>query len=463
MVRLSLVAALSALVNLATAYPYVIPQPTNTIPFYELNVQLWPLPTAAPGSLDKLLERQALNTVCGYIAGDPNLPATCSAGSHCVVDSDQGVIGCCPDSGSCTQGVFTGCVDLNSGAQTEVNPYVYTCQGLDVCYKNSFEGGYSQFGCGSASNLATTVVATASGKSAVDLTTLPATRTESVTTTDATTKSSTKTSTDSTTSNSKSTTSSSSETTTEAETTTNSSTETQTNSSSQTESDSTSSSTSASAPESDGNNKGKNTGAIVGGTISAVAALVALVALGVFLLRRKKRNQGLNQNSYALVNKMKAASPYANGEYRPGDGNNNIQPLLNPGMQEVGGIRPPPSSMPMPLPTARSTINPVIERDDDDIEPYSSRTNPYGYGSDIGMAVSGDSLPLDHDMTPLTREAREREMREADEFDQGYTVGLERIEEEDVRPTQPHQSPYLGPRGGGGGPLWQQNRGPTWL
>lgn len=456
MVRLPSVAALLALTNFASAYPYAISQPTRTVEFRELNVQPWPLATAAPGSLDDILGRRALNTVCGYIGGDPNLPATCSAGSHCVVDAGQGVIGCCPDGGSCTQGIYTACVDSNSGPQGEVNPYVYTCEGSNVCYKNSFEGGYSQYGCGSASNLATTVAVSASGKSAVELTTIPATKTDSETAT--TTKKSSSSNTRSSKTESESTTesetttkttktkSSTTETSTSntSQSSTASGTDTETSSATQTGDESASSSTSASAPDSDGDDNGsKNTGAIIGGTISGVAALVGLVALGLFLWKRKKRNQGLD-------------------ETQPGDSSNNIQPLLAPGMQEIRGTTPPPPSMPMPLPTARPTITQVIDRDDDDMEPYSSRTNPYGYGPSIGMAVSGgDQHPMDGDETPLTRETREREM---DEYNQGYNAGLERIEEEDSRfVAAGNQSPYPGPRGGGGGPLWQQNRGPGWL
>lgn len=308
MVRLPSFAALLALASYASAYPYAIPQPTKTLEFRELNVQPWPLATAAPGSLDDVLGRRAFNTVCGYIGGDPDLPATCSAGSHCVADAGQGVIGCCPDSGSCTQGIYTACVDANSGTQDEVNPYVYTCEGSNLCYKNSFEGGYSQFGCGSASNLATTVAVSASGKSAVKLSTLDATRTDSETSTK-TTKKATSSNTDSSTTESETTTktkSSITETTTSntSESSTASGTDTESSSATQTGEDSAASSTSASAPDSDGDNNGStNTGAIIGGTISGVAALVGLVALGLFMWKRKKRNQGLDQNQYVTLEK----------------------------------------------------------------------------------------------------------------------------------------------------------------
>ncbi|KAI1804966.1 hypothetical protein F4811DRAFT_552285 [Daldinia bambusicola] len=160
---------------------HVLPRQTKTVELHELNVVPYPRPTEAPVLLsDLLLRRQGQNTVCGYIGGDPNLPATCSAGSHCVLEQDHGVVGCCPDGGSCSTGIFTGCVDRNSDLQTEINPYVYTCQGTDVCYRNRFAGGYFQFGCGTASSLGTTVETSVDGmtslvfeETAVSLTALP--------------------------------------------------------------------------------------------------------------------------------------------------------------------------------------------------------------------------------------------------------------------------------------------------
>lgn len=309
---------LSSIVHLTSAHPYALPQPTKTLDYRELHVLPWPLAaTAAPGNLDDLLNRRALNTVCGYIGGDPSLPATCSAGSHCVIEVEHGAVGCCPDSGACTQGVYTGCVDLNSGAQSEVNPYVFTCQGSDVCYKNSFEGGYTQYGCGTSSGMATTVVGTASGKSTIHLTSISVSATQTAESSESTTQS-TKKSTSSRTRSSETATETSTAETSSTKTKSNtktSSTESSTQSASETSSasestetdgasstssgDASSSSTSAaSAPDTDGDNNGsQNTGAIIGGTISGVAALVALIFLGVWLWKRKKGNNGGNQKA----------------------------------------------------------------------------------------------------------------------------------------------------------------------
>ncbi|KAI1381834.1 hypothetical protein F4677DRAFT_5728 [Hypoxylon crocopeplum] len=164
---------------------HALPRQTKTVELHELNVVPFPRPTEAPVLLSDLLRRQGQNTVCGYIGGDPNLPATCLAGSHCVLEQDHGVVGCCPDGGTCSTGIFTGCVDWNSEPQTEINPYVYTCQGSDVCYRNEFAGGYFQFGCGTASSLGNTVETSVDGmtslvfeETSVSLTALPATLAE---------------------------------------------------------------------------------------------------------------------------------------------------------------------------------------------------------------------------------------------------------------------------------------------
>lgn len=313
MARLPPLLVLSSIANLAAGY--ALPYPTKTVEYHELNVVPYPLAaTAAPD--DGYLLRRQFNTVCGYVGGDPALPATCSAGSHCVVDVEHGAVGCCPDGGSCTQGVFTGCVDGSSDPQTEVNPYVYTCGGGDSCYKNSYEGGFFQYGCGSTSGLATKVVATASGQSAIQLTTIKApltataislsepttlgtkqrTSTGSTTTKASTTKSST---TKSSTATKTSTTESSTESTSTTKTTKTSSTASKTETESETETasktsdeDATTSTAAAAAPDTDGKDNGtKNTGAIVGGTISGVAAVVALVVAAIWLYRRRQANQ----------------------------------------------------------------------------------------------------------------------------------------------------------------------------
>ncbi|KAL8353605.1 hypothetical protein RB601_003451 [Gaeumannomyces tritici] len=303
---------LSALLESAQAS--ALPRATATLPYMVLDVVAWPpLPTApaiTPNEFHELLRRQDTNTVCGYIGGDPNLPATCSPGSHCVLDRQHNAIGCCPNGeATCSTGVFTGCVDFNSGPQTIANPYVYTCQGNDVCYKNVFGGGQSQYGCGTASALGTTVEASASGLTdAVSLTSVQVSFTESPTTlaTPTTINPSTGTFTPSTTSSSSASTSSGSSVSSSSSTSSTSSSTTSSTSSSSTSSStsrttSASSSSTAGAPaettgggaapsagqDGDGNSKVDKTGAIVGGTISGVAVLIALIAVAIFFWRRK--------------------------------------------------------------------------------------------------------------------------------------------------------------------------------
>lgn len=285
---------LSSLLRLSDAH--ALPRQTKTVELHEIDALPWPLQpvaTPAPTLLAELRLRQ-LNTVCGYIGGDPDLPATCSAGSHCAVDVAHGAIGCCPDGGACSQGIFTGCVDANSDPQTEINPYVFTCSGSDVCYKNAFDGGYSQYGCGSTSGLGTSVVMTASGKETLDLTSLsaeltaePSTLSEpttigSRTKTDETTTTGTTETTGTTKTTSKTKTSSEPTTTDEATTTDSSSMADSTN-------------TATSAPDANDDNN-TNVGAIVGGSVGGIAALVALVSVGLFFWRRRLGNtrQGPN-------------------------------------------------------------------------------------------------------------------------------------------------------------------------
>ncbi|KAF4460067.1 hypothetical protein FALBO_13154 [Fusarium albosuccineum] len=447
---------LSSIVSLATGH--ALPRPTKTVDYHELNVVPFPLvATPGPEEFDAFLLRRQLNTVCGYVGGDPALPATCSAGSHCVADVGAGAVGCCPDEGACTQGVFTGCVDADSGPQTEVNPY---------------EGGFFQFGCGSTSGLATNVVATASGKSAIQLTSIEApltatatslsepttlgtkrrtstgsTTTDASTTDTSTTKTSTtKTSTTETTSSA--TTESSTESTESETETETASTATNSESASATETDDDSTtSTAASAPDTDGDDNGsKNTGAIIGGTISGVAALAALVALGIFLWRRKKGN---TRQGPGLKHKVQHVGPVSQNSH-------NFSPL--PSMQEVDETRPPP-----PIPVAQRNITPIRNNDAyPGTDPWDAPTS-YGYGAGSAGAVGGGPQ-MEHDEMPLTREV--------EDFNHNYNAGLGRISEEEPRPGTAISTPgtmsspmaaYPGPRGGGGGPLWQQNRGPGWL
>ena len=272
---------------LRTTDGYALPRQTKTVEFHELNVVAWPpLPTEAPISPHELFGRQ-LNTVCGYVDGDEAAPATCAPGAHCVLDTDHGYVGCCPNGGPCTEGVYTGCVDGNSDPQTEVNPYVYTCAGSDVCYRNEYAGGYHQFGCGTASDVGTTVQTSIQGVTtrldlpevSVTLTGTPVSLSEpttigSMTGTRSRTASKTSETTSSTTSSTDSTTSS---------TSTSTSTETATSSG-------TTGLLPTEAPATGDEDGGSRTGAIVGGTLGGLAGLAIIAALLFFCLRRRRNN-----------------------------------------------------------------------------------------------------------------------------------------------------------------------------
>lgn len=273
---------LSSLLQLTEAHalhnlPRQTPEPTITLPHHVLNVVSWPIqPTPPPGAdLFAYRRRQlddSFNTICGYVNGQLDLPATCGSGSHCVVDTEHNVVGCCPNGApSCTAGVFTGCVDGNSGAQTEVNPYVFSCTGAAVCYMNQYEGGFSQYGCGTASDMAATVQNSASGVTAVlSLPTVVVSYTESISTLSESTTLSTASS-------------RASSTTARSSTTPASASSDSTASATPTESVD----PAAAPPATD---TAYRTGAIVGGTIGGLAVAIALVALVFFFLRRRNAN-----------------------------------------------------------------------------------------------------------------------------------------------------------------------------
>ena len=244
----------------------LLPQETNNAVARQLNIRPWPvLPTPAPVALHGLPRRQP-NTICGYIGGNPELPATCVAGSHCAVDVELGAVGCCPNDGDCSNGIYTGCVDRNSGPQTVADSYIYTCREQDVCYKNTFEGGFFQYGCGSASGLATKVYQSAPGKGSLQLTTISVELTATLTRL--------------------------SQTTTIIGDRTLSSAGASSGSSVASSSCPWSPSptiVASDAPSITGSTS-KHAGAIIGGALGGIAVLFALAALGFFLWRRRRAN-----------------------------------------------------------------------------------------------------------------------------------------------------------------------------
>ncbi|KAL2190430.1 hypothetical protein L209DRAFT_677214 [Thermothelomyces heterothallicus CBS 203.75] len=495
--------------------PRKTPEPTITVPYRALNVAPWPLHATPPPGGDTFANRRrqlddTFNTVCGYINGDQNLPATCGQGSHCVVDTDHNVVGCCPNGApSCTAGVFTGCVDGNSGPQTEVNPYIYSCTGSDVCYMNVYEGGFSQYGCGTASDLAATVQNSASGITAV-LTrpTVSVSYTQGISTlseptTLGTPRSRTRSST-ARTSHSSSATSASS-----------------------TSSESTSSTSEPAAPPA--TDKSYRTGAIIGGTIGGLAVLIALGALAFFFLRRRNANirqgPGLGGVRGKIISPPQPgkgtgfaalASDDANAFETGPAGSVLNQPYPQQQQQQqqpqmtMHVTAAPTAAAPTATaaaaaaagaaasapPTNRSLLPPIATSppmpfQSEHHQPYQ---NPgpaaYAGGSGVLMGMNplllnrGAERSLESDQVPLTSG------REVDDFSHGYHAALGMIGEEDEdgeeeqrrsRGYGGYQAPYrdhvgenagekaaTGGTGSGDGarsvlrgearPLWQQNR-----
>lgn len=468
---------LSAVLGLTSAHAlYPLPrqtksshQPTGTIVAHHVIdvVPFPPLPTTPPQLTAGVLRRQDLNTICGYIGGDPELPATCGAGSHCALDTEHGAVGCCPDNEpTCTTGVFTSCVDGNSPPQTEVNPYVFTCQGGDVCYRNVYEGGFFQFGCGTASDLATSVLATATGITntpdrptlTFSFTETPETLATPTTLGTVTVPSSTETpsftevpssvtetptespSSTETTSQTSSTASSSS--TSLVSTTSPSSSTSPTSSHTSTVTSATSNRVTSSAtlaPPSTGVPSHDHTGAIVGGTISGVAALVAVLALGIYLWRRKKRgadNERLRSESpsgpTAYVSPISGA-PYHPGGYAPAhqdqeDWETGMAPAAMATAAGASGLGSGSGLYPSgPYPPARAAGY-----------DYPSSAHPAAGGMYGGVAPprparGGDLFAREAgDQVPLTREI--------DDFSRGFHDALGRIGEEDEYDSSPNRS-----------------------
>ncbi|KAJ4289454.1 hypothetical protein N0V88_006935 [Collariella sp. IMI 366227] len=445
--------------------PSQTPGPTITVPYRALNVVSWPpRPTPAPRH-PFALRRQAENTVCGYIGGDEALPATCGAGSHCVLDTQHNVVGCCPNGApSCTNGVFTGCVDANSGPQTEVNPYVFSCTGANVCYRNVFDGGFSQFGCGTASDLGGTVRITASGITALTHPVVSVSYTQGISTlTEPTTLG---------TITGKSTTTRS----TRAFSSSSSALSSSIFSSPTTEANPAATTTLTASAATDSTYK---TGAIVGGTIGGLAVLVALAALAFFLIRRRNANvrQGpgpggvrgmvispptpsggtgfaalpqdsdafetgpansvLNQPPMAMTaNRGSLLTPLAAASHMPTQ--HEISPLDNDAhsMAYGGGASVSNGGLISSASASSNDISSTAAATTDSNNTYRSQSQfqnqyPTAYPGGAGLAMGpgmmhhhdGGERSDDSDQVPLTREI--------DDFSQGFNAALGKIGEEE--------------------------------
>ncbi|CAG9997418.1 unnamed protein product [Clonostachys byssicola] len=462
--RASSLALLWSIIPAASSH--AIPQKTHTVELRELNVLPWPLPTVMPGA-NHLLGRQ-LNTVCGYVGGNPDLPATCSAGSHCAIDVEHGVVGCCPDGGPCTQGVYTGCVDGNSDPQTEINPYVYTCGGGNVCYQNQFAGGYHQYGCGSASDLATTVAMSASGKQTLDLTSISleftATATSLSEPTTLGTKSSSKS--DSSTTSSLKTTSSKTSSTGTAGTSSDSN---PTSTGGANGGDGDKDNANDEAPK-DSNNS-PPIGAIVGGTVGGVALLALLALLAIFLIRRRKEplrdgpqgepkfsssDDSDNTNVFTPLHPTHEmdrsfAQTYMN-PVLPGDAvyeKNRHHPGMEPA-REVS-----PNDYVSPITIDEQVMAGGRGRDmETDQQPLREPENAFGYNGALSAIYELDDDPQGTLQAAQNRSVQPEgplsEPQDHDPTSDSYESAID-----------PYTNPYRGRRGTDSGSFWQQNRRTT--
>jgi hypothetical protein len=116
----------SAVFALTNALPWAGPVPTVS---YN-PVDISPRTTSLPAVRSVIGKRTIVpSNTCGWVGGDINQPDVCAGQSSCVWDTARAIVGCCPITGPCTNGIFTGCVDSNNAAPTAVNPNIHTWYG----------------------------------------------------------------------------------------------------------------------------------------------------------------------------------------------------------------------------------------------------------------------------------------------------------------------------------------------
>ncbi|RCI10424.1 hypothetical protein L249_4416 [Ophiocordyceps polyrhachis-furcata BCC 54312] len=376
----------------------------------------------------------APGTVCGYIGGEASLPATCTAGSHCALDVAHGVVGCCPDDGPCSTGVFTSCVDANSGPQTVSDAYVYTCRGGKVCYRNVFDGGFYQFGCGLGSGLATSVATTApSGVAALAMArvTLAMTESRTILATPVDVGASF----------------------TPAPTSSSSS-----SSSGEGEGDkgvdgdggppSSTSGPDASAPPPDP--ASPPTGAIVGGTVGGVAAVAALIALLVFAFRRRRRRP----IKKALMGSSNADNNRNHDVDDDDDDDDDDDFRSVPYSPKLETRKKATTAITTTNTTATTATSTATATDSNTKAPSSPSPPPKTMPRFANVAMYPDRVPLAtsamafDDPRPAPRP--------------GSVIvedpGEDEVEDEANDDNDAAASAYPGPRRNGSGALWQQNR-----
>ncbi|ROW02850.1 hypothetical protein VSDG_01673 [Cytospora chrysosperma] len=228
-----------------------------------------PAPTSPPNLAEaRQYKRATTDNTCAYISGDPEQPLYCNPDSACVYNSIYSNIGCCPDtSSSCP--IWTTCLDsTDASLYTTDNGYTLWCgetqypNCITHLYQDAVFTGFTLYGCAVAAGTdevvysATLSASSSSGESSSSASSL--------------------------------------QTSLDAASTTTTSTRT---SSSISDSFASSPTSSASTPATKSQGSSTPIGAIVGGVVGGVA-VIALFALGlVFLLRKKRRAAGGRPNA----------------------------------------------------------------------------------------------------------------------------------------------------------------------
>ncbi|KAL2066071.1 hypothetical protein VTL71DRAFT_2142 [Oculimacula yallundae] len=292
-----------------------------------------PAPTALPNVPAHIFKRESVDVnICGWIGGSSGVPAVCSAGSSCIHDTIHAIVGCCTTDGPCTAGVYTSCVDKNSVGWTPnegmQNNGIYSCSGDAVCYRNTYPGGYYQYGCG-ASQDATSVETTYEGQASdlllqvvftgVNFSPFSAMATTTAASSSQSTSSSSLISSSSSLASSSS--SSSSSSTTSASLSTSSASSTTTESSAlvavaKATPPAESSSASATAEDSEDKKKSsENKGAIAGAVIGSVLGLAAIVGFALWCGRRR-RNKRIDNRAGSFVTQHHKSTPPTSGPFQ---------------------------------------------------------------------------------------------------------------------------------------------------
>ncbi|KAH8593515.1 hypothetical protein B0O99DRAFT_627397 [Bisporella sp. PMI_857] len=292
---------LSAAFRVTNALPWSGPIPTSVYQADEWS----PRPTQFPVDPKELFRRKTPDIrVCGWLGGTSSEPAVCPTGSSCVRAMNHGYVGCCKiGESSCTEGVYTSCVDKNSQQETTgpqiKNNGIYTCPDDTLCYRNTYPGSYLQWGCGKTDQ-ATKVETTYSGQASdVLLQVVYRKITFSPMTVSATTSS-----------ESSSTTEQTTTTTEESRSTPPPASTTSATESTSTTAGNTQAATTGAGEEGEGKSKSKVSGGVIAaGVIGSAAFVIALLGIILFFLRRRRNQQRKDRGTFMNMKASESSNP----------------------------------------------------------------------------------------------------------------------------------------------------------